>query len=115
MHAVTIVMHTDSPIISVGPESTKKAADLVNVHDISGITVNENGKIVDYYTNHATQRTGLNDYEAKTDMAKTVEFLEWALAMIDANFKETGQIEFAEVIVYKAAKAHLLKIKEDLK
>ena len=38
---------------------------------------------------------------------KTLEFLDWALAMIDENFKETGKMEFAEVIVYKAAKAHL--------
>ena len=40
---------------------------------------------------------------------KLREYLKWALSMIDENFKETGEIGFAEVIVYKAAKSYIEK------
>jgi hypothetical protein len=42
---------------------------------------------------------------------KLVEFLEWALEMIDNNFKEFGKIGFAEIIVYKAARAFIKQVK----
>ena len=45
-------------------------------------------------------------------MKRTIEYLEWALAMIDANYKETGNIGFAELIVYKSAKAHIQLLKD---
>lgn len=37
---------------------------------------------------------------------KTLEYLSWALKIIDTYYKETGKIEMAEAVVWKAAKAH---------
>lgn len=39
-------------------------------------------------------------------MDKTLEYLVWALSIIDDYYKRTGEIGFAEAIVWKAAKAH---------
>jgi len=44
---------------------------------------------------------------------KLIEYLNWALEMIDNNFKETGKIDIAEVIVYKAAKNFVKTLKEE--
>jgi hypothetical protein len=49
---------------------------------------------------------GLNKTEKKL-----AEYLEWALSMIDENFKDTGKIGVAEVVVYKAAQRFLKDIK----
>jgi len=38
---------------------------------------------------------------------KLIESLEWALGMIDANYQDTGEIGFAEAIVYGSAKKTL--------
>jgi len=43
---------------------------------------------------------------------KLIEHLEWALSMIDENFKDTGKIGVAEVVVYKAAKSFVKEIKK---
>ena len=47
-------------------------------------------------------------------MKTTLEYLEWALAIIDDYYDRTGEIGFAEVIVWKAAKAHCRMVKVDL-
>ena len=39
-------------------------------------------------------------------MDKTLEYLEWALSVIDDYYNKTGEIGFGEVIVWKAAKEH---------
>jgi hypothetical protein len=49
----------------------------------------------------------------KEENEKLREYLSWALSIIDENFKETGKIGFAEVIVYRAAKSYLKKDGEE--
>lgn len=49
----------------------------------------------------------------KEENKKLREYLSWALSMIDENFKETGKICIAEVIVYKIAKSYLKKDGEE--
>ena len=51
--------------------------------------------------------------ELQEENKKLREYLSWALSMIDENFKETGKIGIAEVIVYKAAKSYLKKDGEE--
>lgn len=113
MHSVTVRMHSDSQEIGITIGSGKK--EMVNVHDITAIQVNEFGVLYGFSKETQQKPTTLDDVEGKTDMGKMVEFLEWALSMVDENYKETGKIGFAEVIVYKAAKAHMLRMKENLR
>ena len=37
---------------------------------------------------------------------KTLEYLDWALSIIDSYYQETGKIHFADVIIWKAAKSY---------
>lgn len=40
------------------------------------------------------------------DHKKTLEYLNWAIGLIDSYFKETGKIEIADATVWKQAKRH---------
>lgn len=43
---------------------------------------------------------------------KSIEYLDWALSIIDDYFQRYGDIGFAEAIIWKAAKAHCRAAKQ---
>lgn len=48
----------------------------------------------------------------KQELLSVLEFLDWSLSIMDEDFKETGKIGFAEMVVWKSARRILKEIKE---